>query len=342
MTQDEIIASANDLIEVVPTIRSSYNYKYNGKELQDELNLNLYDYGARNYDAAIGRFFNMDRYAFEFMPISPYNYAANNPISNIDLNGDYIIIDQTNDDGNVMLSLLYENGKAYWYSKDKSGNITKGKEYDGKSSYISSTVKNINSIAKTNEGASLVSDLQNSTEELSIRDAGAANPYYGNNTVYYKDMGSSFTADGAKYPGPVALGHEMYHAWEDIVTEYGLGNSRGAAESRAVAFGNYLRANLYSDLKMRTRYSKSGSLFNIADFSVVGDKSYYLNNYKLPSPYKLNFNYELIGGPCKGCDNMQIQPMRYNSIPTMQSAGTISNMRSRQVKIEKFKSSLPK
>ncbi|HEX8577837.1 MAG TPA: RHS repeat-associated core domain-containing protein, partial [Flavobacterium sp.] len=30
-------------------------YKYNGKELQDELGLNLYDYGARNYDPALGR-----------------------------------------------------------------------------------------------------------------------------------------------------------------------------------------------------------------------------------------------------------------------------------------------
>ncbi len=35
--------------------KTDYNYKYNGKEWQDELGLNWYDYGARNYDPTIGR-----------------------------------------------------------------------------------------------------------------------------------------------------------------------------------------------------------------------------------------------------------------------------------------------
>ncbi len=37
-----------------------YQYKYNGKEWQDELNLNWYNYGWRNYDPAIARWVNHD------------------------------------------------------------------------------------------------------------------------------------------------------------------------------------------------------------------------------------------------------------------------------------------
>jgi|GEM_PF-6703618 len=37
-----------------------YNYRFNGKEWQDDLSLNWYDYGARNYDPAIGRWMNID------------------------------------------------------------------------------------------------------------------------------------------------------------------------------------------------------------------------------------------------------------------------------------------
>ncbi|RZJ72575.1 DUF6443 domain-containing protein [Flavobacterium sp.] len=64
-----------------------YNYKYNGKEWQDELGLNFYDYGARNYDPAIGRWMNIDPLAEKFTNISPFAYTANNPILYIDPDG---------------------------------------------------------------------------------------------------------------------------------------------------------------------------------------------------------------------------------------------------------------
>ena len=62
-------------------------YKYNGKELDTKKGLNWYDYGARHYDATLGRWFVVDPLAEKYYAWSSYNYCLNNPIGNIDPDG---------------------------------------------------------------------------------------------------------------------------------------------------------------------------------------------------------------------------------------------------------------
>lgn len=64
---------------------------FGGKELQDDNvggnQLNWYDFGARNYDASLGRWMNLDPLAEKYLSFTPYNFVANSPLIATDLDG---------------------------------------------------------------------------------------------------------------------------------------------------------------------------------------------------------------------------------------------------------------
>ena len=59
-------------------------YKYNGKELDTENGLNWYDYGARHYDPALGRFTTLDPMAENNYDANAYVYCFGNPVNFVD------------------------------------------------------------------------------------------------------------------------------------------------------------------------------------------------------------------------------------------------------------------
>jgi RHS repeat-associated protein len=85
----ELEAFGKKIIQTLPSDGVMYKYKYNGKEWQDELGLNVYALDWRQYDPALGRFSTLDPETDEPEQLdkSPYAFAWNNPVLNNDPDG---------------------------------------------------------------------------------------------------------------------------------------------------------------------------------------------------------------------------------------------------------------
>ena len=63
------------------------DYKFSGKEFDHHYGLNLYDFGARMYDPALGEWTSVDPLAEKNYKTSPYSYCQGDPVNLIDVKG---------------------------------------------------------------------------------------------------------------------------------------------------------------------------------------------------------------------------------------------------------------
>ncbi|WP_198315858.1 DUF6443 domain-containing protein [Chitinophaga tropicalis] len=160
--------------------------KYNGKELQsgefaNGSGLEWYDYGARMYDQQLGRFFTQDRYAENYYPMTPYQYGANNPVKNIDVNGDSIIV--TTSTGQRLYYGNTSEGGYGFYSitgTDSETGIPVQTLYIGNDKFVNQVSSALGRIGISGkEGQGLVNELSSSENVFAIQ-SGSTNQFNGN------------------------------------------------------------------------------------------------------------------------------------------------------------------
>ena len=221
-------------------------YKYNGKELDSKKGLNWYDYGARHYDAALGRFTTNDRFAEKYYSMSPYQYGANNPVNNIDVNGDTIVVNP-NPNG------LIDNVRIFFgfdtkYQKDVKADLQQLKKDDkeiGEMIIELEKSKNVHSITRTKRGKSNSSGFDREKAKKDIPQGSIIN--------YDPDVKTDI--NGNHRTPRIGLSHELQHSSDvdkGIMSYENIGNGIPHGEIRAINTENKIRKRT-GDAK-RTEY----------------------------------------------------------------------------------------
>jgi len=109
----------------VSSTNPAQKYKFNGIELEEGLDLNLYEMDYRQYDNTIGRFIAIDPLAEIRPDWTPYRFGGNNPIYFSDPSG---LIEQS------VLNEMFDrsgNGSTMWNNDGYSGFTTEDGGYVG-------------------------------------------------------------------------------------------------------------------------------------------------------------------------------------------------------------------
>jgi RHS repeat-associated protein len=245
--------------------------KYNGKEEQrkefsDGSGLEWLDYGDRMYDNQLDRFFTQDRFAEKYYSLSPYQYAANNPVRYIDVNGDSIFVQvvTTNADKTTTAQNYY-----YGQVDNKWGLVgDDGKLYSGDNAFAKQVTGALDQVRTGGDfGAKFIGDAATGSDNVELRST-TGNNVTQEGIIYLNPDAkqSTPTEKGSQLsPFEITVGHELAHGlanvqgvkfdkWMDVpIDEDGNTKTLSQSEIYASHIENNLRAE--QGLPLRTYYS---------------------------------------------------------------------------------------
>src|SRR5690606_12538007 len=237
----------------------------------------MYEYGARNYDPAVGRFFNIDRLSEKYETLSPYNYTANNPTRFVDVNGEWIDI---SDPGGEQYRYMMGGRVQRYNSATKVWNEVE--DTSALSSYVQQVIANLYELETSGPtGAGIIGYFNNDSHKANFSGYGdrTAADLRTNKVLVQHDFGlpEILTVDGwsdadGYINGKLAttmfvvFGHELAHIidkyenpgnYHDIWVKKGIDSDKDISRTEIFAshIENQIRAQ--SGLPLREYYGKT-------------------------------------------------------------------------------------
>ena len=213
------------------------------------LSLEWYDYGARFYDAQIGRFTTQDAFAEKYNWMTPYQYGANNPVLMIDINGDSIWVNYVDKNGQNQ-KLLYNYGM----------------NYKGEDKFVANVISTLNGMGSTDMGNTVLSKLSDSESNYNFTNT-YAKDNKGNditNALSIDDKTGEVNAgalmtDKIQYSQKIeSSAHELFHGYQKEFGETGATINR---EVGAYLFGRAVATNLGYGTLGFGNFTPSGELY---------------------------------------------------------------------------------
>jgi hypothetical protein len=248
------------------------------------------DYGARMYDAQLGRWHAVDPLAERYNSIGSFVFVANNPIRNIDLDGKEIWISYGNNQ-----QVRYDNGNLY--NED-------GTKYEGKDAFISSVAGNLNTMNGTSVGKSVLGLLAKSKNHFdlankTVRDKNN-NPISALTFSPYEKGGGRIDAgylmssegkgDSQESKRLESVAHELFHGLQYENGDFKYGEVTVNSEVGAYLFGRAISLNAGQAIDGFGTTTPSGNAYQNAMtgllFGETFDPSLYataIENFKLGS-----------------------------------------------------------
>ncbi len=109
--------------------QSTYQYQYQGQELQDDFDLEWYSFKWRNYMPEIGRFFNVDPLAEKYPYNGVYNFSENRVVDGRELEGLEWIRSTTESDEGVKTHVISATINVVNNATERTSNETLQKDF---------------------------------------------------------------------------------------------------------------------------------------------------------------------------------------------------------------------